>query len=101
MPAPQQQPPRNQPSPSQQPPKPAAKKEKSRVVRVRATRLGIYRSARVRPGTVFNFVHQPGTKMPSWVEEVDENNNPLNGPAEEQQSELSEPDNSSSSDDVL
>lgn len=39
-------------------------------IRVRATQLGWYGNRRRRPGTEFDYLQQPGTKLPLWVEAV-------------------------------
>lgn len=109
---PAQQPPKNQssaPAASAPAAKGKAKPEPPKIVRVRATRLGFgpispssAKHSRIKAGTVFNFALAPGRELPKWLEEVDENNNPLDGFAEEQQSGESDADKSGSgSDNVI
>lgn len=97
-------PPKNQPDKPDPKSKPAAtaKADAPRLIRVRATKLGIYKNARVKVGTVFNFLYTSGTKMPSWVEVVDEDNNPIGQEAAAAPTAAEEPASSApSKDDVI
>jgi len=60
----------------------AEKKEKPKMLRVRALRMGFYLNRR-RPGDVFMIPADEDGKAPSWCEVVDTKNEPVETKKEE------------------